>query len=169
MKRILGSATETARAFRIAAVRKSYAAAHNRILTAIRAVSMIVGLLIAAHPTFAHTYSSGSPGGPAVVLPDCLLAGGQPANTPIDIAFVTAPDTSVDLASLHVWVHTPLFGWVDATSRLLSQPQVYINPHGMHLDGGMLPPGEHRVRISFRDHRGRTVDATETIRILRSR
>jgi hypothetical protein len=77
---------------------------------------------------------------------------------------VTAPDTKVDLGSLHVWVHK-FVGWVDVTQRLLSHPQVRVGVWGIHLDGGVLPVGEHLVRVSFQDMRGRAVDAIRSIRI----
>jgi hypothetical protein len=167
MKSIIVTAIEAVMASGTGAMCKTHTAIRNPTLTAILAMTVAVGLLVAAPVASAHTYSSGLPGGPAIVLPNCLLAGGEPANAPIDITFVTAPDTSVDLASLHVWVHT-LLGWVDATNRLLSRPGVHVTAHSIHLDGGVLPAGKHQVRISFHDQRGQIVEATGTILILRS-
>ncbi len=62
-------------------------------------------------------------------------------------------------------VHRAL-GWVDVTDRLMTHPQVHLNGSGIHFDGGALPVGERRIRLSFHNTKGRAVDVTETIRIL---
>jgi hypothetical protein len=126
---------------------------------------LIAALFCAAHAAIAQTDSNGPAGSPAIVLPDRLLSGSQGPDAPIDIRFVTAPDTTVDLSSLHVWVHK-LIGWVEVTDQLLTHPQVRINRWGIHIDGGVLPVGDHQVRLSFHDMKGRVLDATETIRII---
>jgi hypothetical protein len=138
----------------------------TRIISSIRAAVHAAALMVTAHTAMAQTVSSGPPGSPAIVLPGSLLSGTQPADAPIDIKFVTTPDTAVDLTSLHIWVHQ-MVGWVEVTERLLRLPQVHVSGWGIHLEGGVLPPGEHEVRLSFQDLKGRVVDATRTIRILR--
>ncbi len=120
----------------------------------------VLALILTGHAAVASTDSVG----PAIVLPDCLKNGSQLANTPIDVSFVTAPDTPVDLSSLHVWIHK-FIGWVDVTDRLRQHPNVRVSGWGIHLDGGILPVGEHLVRVSFRDMKGRIAEATQTIRI----
>ena|SRR5579863_5598096 len=128
------------------------------------AAVLFIGSLVGTHAAVARTDSSGSADSPAIVLPDYLFSGSQRSDAPIDVQFVTASDTSVDLRSLHVWVHK-MIGWIDVTERLLSHPQVHIGGWGIHLDAGVLPAGEHLVRLSFHDMKGRAVDAIETIRI----
>jgi hypothetical protein len=134
----------------------------------VHGAAVVAALFIAAHDAKAQTQVSGVAGGPAIVVPDGLLTGRQPADMPIDIRFVTAPDTAVDLSSLHVWVHK-FIGWVEVTQGLLTHPHVQVHRWGIHLEGGVLPAGEHEVRVSFHDLKGRVVDATETIRILQAR
>lgn len=51
------------------------------------------------------------------------------------------------------------------TETLLSHPHVQIGGWGIHLDPGVPPAGEHLVRLSFQDMKGRSVEAIETIRI----
>lgn len=122
-------------------------------------------LLLTAPVAEAQTCCSGPPGSPSIELPRRLVTSGQQADTPIDIKFVTTPDTTVNLASLHIWLHRAL-GWIDVTDRLRSHPRVHVNGSGIHLDGGVLPAGAHEVRLIFQDLKGRTLDATETIHIL---
>ena len=121
-------------------------------------------LLVAAHGAIAEAVSGGPARGPAIVVPDCLLTGSQLPEAPIDVRFVTAPGTSVDLASLRIWVHQ-FSGWVDVTDMLLRHPGVRVGRSGIHLDGGVLPAGQHEVRLSFHDTKGQAVDETKTIRI----
>ena len=78
---------------------------------------------------------------------------------------MTAPDTVVDLPSLQIWLHQSL-GWIDVTDRLPRHPQLHVDASDIHLDGGVLPVGEHEVRLMFHDMKGRAVDVTETNRIL---
>jgi len=58
--------------------------------------------------------------------------------------------------------------WIDVTDMLLRHPRVRIGGWGIHLDGGVLPVGAHQVRLSFRDTKGRAVEATETIQIMQA-
>ena len=131
----------------------------------IQAALVAAALLFTAHASLARTDSGGSQGSPAIVLPDRLLSGGQTEDAPIDVRFVTDPDTSVDLGSLRIWVRK-FFGWVDVTGRLLRSPKAQIGLWGVHLEGGLLPAGEHEIRVAFRDTKGRLFDATETFRII---
>lgn len=119
-------------------------------------------LAIAAQGAIAETASSGR--APAILVPDCLLTGSQRSDAPVDVRFVTASDASVDLSSLRVWVHQ-FNGWLDVTDMLLRHPQVRVGGWGIHFEGGVLPAGEHQVRVSFHDLKGRTADETRTIRI----
>lgn len=120
-------------------------------------------MLATAHTAHAQTET----GGPAIVVPDGLLAGGQRSDAPIDVRFVTAPDTPVDIGSLHIWVHK-FVGWVDITDRLLRHPQVHVSSWGIHLEGGVVPAGEHLVRLALHDVKGRIAETTETIRIVQA-
>lgn len=122
-------------------------------------------LLFAMSAAVARTDPDGLPRGPAIVLPDRLIKGGQTEDAPIDVRFVTEQDTSVDLDSLRIWVRK-FIGWVDITGRLQRSPKAQIGLWGVHLDGGLLPAGEHVIRVAFRDTKGRLFDATETIRIV---
>lgn len=88
----------------------------------------------------------------------------QSADAPIDVRFVTEADTHVDLGSLHVWAHK-FVGRIDVTQRLLQHPRARVGVWGIHLDGGVLPAGEHLVRLSLHDMNGRAVEAIQTIRI----
>ena len=128
------------------------------------AALVVVALSVSVHAAVARTDVSNSAGGPAIVLPDGLLTGSQREDAPIDVKFVTAPDTSVDLGSLHIWVHKFL-GWIDVTNRLAHHPRAYVGGWGIHLDAGVLPAGEHQIRVAFHDMQGRAVEAIETIRI----
>lgn len=132
----------------------------NIVLAGISAAA----LLIAARGAIAETASGGPARAPAIVVPDCLLTGSQRSDAPVDVRFVTASDASVDLSSLRVWVHQ-FSGWVDVTDMLLRHPQVRVGGSGIHFEGGVLPAGEHQVRVSFHDLKGRAVDETRTIRI----
>jgi len=134
--------------------------------TAILILATLVGALFATPETApAKAFSNGSIDSPVVVLPDRLLHGGLPETAPIDIAFVTASDTSVDLSSLRVLVHK-FFGWFDMTNRLRSDARAHISARGIHLDSGMLPAGEYEVWVSLRDMKGRLVEATGIVHIL---
>ena len=144
----------------------SSTAIRNRKLCRVVTVALFAALLVGVRAIIAQAEPSASVGSPTIVLPDGLRTSGQRADAPIDILFVTAPDTSVDLTSLHVWVHK-LTGWIDVTNSLLSHPQVHVSGLGIHLDAGVLPAGEHQVRLSFHDLKGRVLDATEIIRLLR--
>jgi hypothetical protein len=126
--------------------------------------ALLAAPLIISHGAVAQTPARGAAEGPAIELPNGLLTGGQRADAPIDIRFVTAPDAAVDLPSLRVWVHK-LIGWIDVTDQLLTHPHVHVDKAGIHLDGGVLPAGDHEVRLSFHDLKGRVVDAMGTIRI----
>jgi hypothetical protein len=119
-------------------------------------------------PPQKKAFSNGSIDSPVVVLPDRLPHGGLPEDAPIDITFATASDTSVDLSSVRVWVHK-FFGWIDTTNKLRSDVRVHISALGIHLDSGMLPAGEYEVRVSVRDMKGRLVEATGIVRVLRVR
>lgn len=134
----------------------------------VSAAVALAALMFGAPVAVAQTYSSGPPGSPSIVLPDRLVSSGQQADAAIDIKFVTTPDTTVDLTSLHIWWHRAL-GWMDVTDRLRSHPQVHVSLSGIHLDAGVLPAGAHEVRLIFHDMKGRILDATETIRILEAR
>ena len=123
----------------------------------------VIAALLAGHSASART-EGGANGSPTIVLPDSLVGGGQSVDAPIDVRFVTAADTQVDLGSLHVWVHK-FIGWIDVTQRLLQHPQVRVGVWGIHLDGGVLPAGEHLVRLSLQDMKGRATEAIRTIRI----
>jgi hypothetical protein len=127
---------------------------------------LLAAILVVAHAAIAQADPNGPPGSPAIVLPDGLSTAGQRADAPIDIRFVTAPDAAVDLTSLHVWVRK-LPGWIEVTDSLLRHPQVHVNESGIHFDAGVLPVGDHEVRLSFHDMKGRILDATGTIRLLR--
>lgn len=131
-----------------------------------RIAGLITGIsaLLIAHVANARTEAGDLGGGPAIIVPDALVGGGQSADAPIDVRFVTEAGTQVDLGSLHVWVHK-FIGWIDVTERLLRHPQVRYGVWGIHLDGGVLPAGEHLVRLSLHDMKGRAVEAIETIRI----
>ena len=131
----------------------------------IRAALVVAAMLFTVHAAVARTDFGGSQDGPAIVLPDRLVGGGQTEDAPIDVRFLTGADTSVDLGSLRIWVHK-FFGWVDVTGRLLRSPKAQIGLWGVHLEGGLLPAGEHEIRVAFRDTKGRLFDATETIRIV---
>ena len=131
----------------------------------IQAALVVAALLFTMHTASARTDAGGSQSSPAIVLPDRLVTGGQTEDTPIDVRFVTEADTSVDLGSLRIWVHK-FFGWVDVTGRLLRSPKAQIGLWGVHLDGGLLPAGEHEIRVAFRDTKGRLFDATQTFRII---
>jgi hypothetical protein len=143
------------------------AARPNGKISTILAVIPVAAIFLAAHAARAQTNANGPAGSPTILLPDRLRTGSQQADAPIDIRFVTAPDTAVDLSSLHIWVRKTL-GWIDVTDRLRTNPQVHVNVWGIHLDGGVLPVGEHQVRLAFHDMKGRAADATQTIRILRT-
>lgn len=129
-----------------------------------RASLLVAALLLPMRAAFAQPDSVGARSSPAIVLPDRLVNGGQTEDAPIDVQFVTEADTSVDLGSLRIWVHK-FFGWVDITGRLQHSPKAQIGLWGVHLEGGLLPAGEHVIRVAFRDTKGRLFDATETIRI----
>lgn len=128
------------------------------------AALLVAALLVAGHAASARTDSDGSTGNPEIVVPECLLTGSQRLDAPVDVKFVTAPDATVDLASLHIWVHR-FTGWVDVTDRLMAHPHVRVSGWGIHFDGGVLPAGEHQVRLLFHDMKGRVAEATEIIRI----
>ena len=126
------------------------------------AALLVAALLVAGHAASARTESDA--GSPSIVVPECLLTGSQRPDAPVDVTFVTAPDAAVDLASLHIWVHK-FIGWVDVTERLMTHPHVRVSGWGIHFDGGVLPAGEHQVRLLFHDMKGRVAEATEIIRI----
>lgn len=140
------------------------------IITCARRSGRIIGLitgigaLLIAHAAHARTEAGNLDGAPAIILPDELVGSVQSADAPIDVRFVTEADTQVDLGSLHVWVHK-FIGWIDVTERLLKHPQVRVGIWGIHLNGGVLPAGEHLVRLSLHDMKGRAVEAIQTIRI----
>ncbi len=123
-----------------------------------------IGALVIAHAASAGTEAGNPDGRPAIILPHGLAGGGQSADAPIDVRFVTEADTQVDLGSLHVWVHK-FIGWIGVTERLLQHPQVRFGVWGIHLEGGVLPAGEHLVRLSLHDMKGRAAEAIQTIRI----
>ena len=131
----------------------------------IRASLVAAALLLAIQTARAQPDSGVAQSSPTLVLPDRLVNGGQTEDKPLDVRFVTDPDTSVDLGSLRIWVRK-FFGWVDVTGRLLHSPKAQIGLWGVHLEGGLLPAGEHEVRVAFRDTKGRLFDATETFRII---
>ena len=132
--------------------------------TSVFAVVPFLAACFAVPIAAADTASTGSGRGPGIVVPDRLLSGRQGPDAPIEVRFVTAPDAAVDLASLRIWVlHSD--GWVDMTGLLLRWPGVRVGGWGIHIDGGLLPAGEHQVRVSFHDVKGRAVDETKTIRI----
>jgi hypothetical protein len=83
----------------------------------------------------------------AAALPDHLLTGSQREDAPIGVKFVTAPDTAVDLSTLRRLPGASVGGW------------------GIHLDGGILPAGEHQIRVAFHALKGRAIEVIETIRI----
>lgn len=131
----------------------------------IQAVLVIAVLLCAMHTAIARTDPDGLPGAPTIVLPDRLINGGQTEDAPIDVRFVTEQDAPVDLGSLRIWVRR-FIGWVDITGRLQHSPKAHIGLSGVHLEGGLLPAGEHVIRVAFHDTKGRLFDTTETIRIM---
>src|SRR6266567_6369247 len=104
----------------------------KRILTAVPAVALLLGTPAA----IAGPGSDGAVSSPEIVLPESLLTG-QPTDAPIDVKFVTSPDTSVNLASLRIWLRE-FIGWVDVTEQLLRHPRVRVSGRGIHLDGGVL-------------------------------
>ncbi len=124
----------------------------------------VLALLMGGHGAIAQPASGSPPRGPGIVVPERLLTGVIRSDAPIDVRFVTAPDAAVDLASLRVWVRQ-FNGWLDVTDMLLRTPGAQVGGWGIHLDGGLLPAGEHEVRVSFRDMKGRAVEETKTIRI----
>lgn len=131
----------------------------------IQAALVMVALLLSMQMAVARTDANTAQATPAIALPDRLVNGGQTEDAPIDVRFLTEADTSVDLGSLRIWVHK-FFGWVDVTGRLLRSPKAQIGLWGVHLEGGLLPAGEHEIRVAFRDTKGRLFDATERIRII---
>lgn len=128
------------------------------------AVIAVIGSLMIALTVSARAEAAKPDGRPAIILADALVGSVQGADAPIEVRFVTEADTQVDLGSLHVWVHR-FVGWIDVTQRLLRHPRVRVGVWGIHLDGGVLPAGEHLVRLSLQDMKERAVEAIQTIRI----
>ena len=137
---------------------------HGRRFRPVIGLITALGALVIAHAASARTEADSPDGRPAIILPDALLGSGQSADAPIDVRFVTEAGTQVDLGSVHVWVHK-FIGWIDVTERLLRHPQVRFGVWGIHLEGGVLPAGEHLVRLSLHDMKGRAAEAIQTIRI----
>lgn len=128
------------------------------------AVIAVIGSLMIALTVSARAEAAKPDGRPAIILADALVGSVQGADAPIEVRFVTEADRQVDLGSLHVWVHR-FVGWIDVTQRLLRHPLLRVGVWGIHLDGGVLPAGEHLVRLSLQDMKGRVVEAIQTIRI----
>src|SRR5579859_6861730 len=128
----------------------------RRIIGVIAAIGSLMIALTASE----RTEAANPDGRPAIILPDVLVGNVQGADAPIDVRFVTEADTQVDLGTLHVRAHK-FVGWIDITQRLLEHPRARVGVWGIHLDGGVLPAGQHLVRLSLHDMKGRAVEAIQ--------
>lgn len=86
---------------------------------------------------------------------------GTSVASPVDlrVKFESFGGATVDLASVKVtYLKTPS---VDLTPRV----KAFVKPTGIEMPTAELPPGEHPIRIEFKDSEGRTAQGNFTLKV----
>jgi hypothetical protein len=89
---------------------------------------------------------------------------GEMVKSPVDldIRFVPSADASIDPASLKVEVEKPLMN-IDITEKVAP----FVTEEGIMAEGAPLPSGEHTIKLSVADDKGRATSTTTSITVTR--
>lgn len=80
----------------------------------------------------------------------------------LDIRFVPPADATIDRTSLKVEVEKPLLN-IDITEKVAP----YVTEDGIMAEGAPLPNGEHTIKLSVADDKGRSTSTTTSVTVTR--